>query len=42
MLSYKLLFIVVINFVPPQGGLYGRVRMIVGFTITCVISAYHH
>jgi hypothetical protein len=26
----------------PEGGRYGRDRMIVGFTITCAIIAYHH
>jgi len=24
------------------GGCHGRVRMVVGFTSTCSISAYHH
>jgi hypothetical protein len=26
----------------PQGGRRGRDRMVVGFTTTCAISAYHH
>jgi hypothetical protein len=34
--------VVVYIFYPSWGGRRGRDRMVVGFTTTCAISAYHH
>jgi hypothetical protein len=31
-----------LEFYIKKGGHHGRDRMVVGFTITCAISAYHH
>ena len=38
---YKDISNVMLFFIIHSGGLHGRYRMVVGFTINCAISAYH-